>query len=752
MKSKMKKLFFGSLLCMAICSILYIFVIETDLSVRISIIIANILFAVLIFHATFQTRRTQKLLRNERDYLHDILNHIPMPLFITTKERNIAFINVAAIELFHCNDDIIGKPCHHLNTSICQTSMCSINRMEQTGSTRACYENQGQTYMVTTAPVMSGISHNGRYVELIQNISDIIETQKELEDKTIELETMSENIIGGVLITTMEEGFPVIRCNQGYRDMTGRSDAQIVGHHAMQWVTPEDTVILNRKIKEQLAIDNNVRLEHRLHTETGSTIWVYLRGKSAKLRDTEVGVWILTDISAIKNVEMALKIDEERYRVAMQSTQDIIIDYDMKTHVMYHSSKAKEIYGIPELVENMPQSILDSGTVLAESKDEYLGLFKQLSDNVEKCSCILQARAADGRILWNRLTFTSIFDDEGNTAHAIGVLQDITRERTIELQQQRDARFLEMSSKDGNFYYEADLTNRRFLSGHEGHVQTYCKATTDNFDSVMKLLIDHKVYEEDRELVHSTTNVETLTGNFETGILHTSIEYRRMVGDKPIWSECSLRCFIDSETNNLHCIASIRNIHERKEKELLLQEKAQRDLSTGLYNKMTTQLLIQNLTNFAPADKVCSSLLLIDLDDFKQINDTLGHASGDEVLYKVSQELASLFRQNDIVGRIGGDEFVVYMNNIGNPDIASKKANQICEMFHQIRVDADPNYMISGTIGIAIFPEHGQSFEELYKKADMALYHAKKCGKNDFTIFHPDLQHESVAFEKHKLL
>ncbi|MEG2421352.1 MAG: diguanylate cyclase, partial [Oscillospiraceae bacterium] len=701
----------------------------------------------LVLCGLYQSRKAQKALRRERDHLRDILDNVPLPLFIADKDRNLNFVNAAAMELFSCTEDILGKPCCRLNTCICNTPQCAITRMEQTGNRRAYYEAGGKSYMVSTATLELGAEQTGRYIELIEDITEVVEAKKLLEEKTIELETMSENLVGGVLITTLEEGFPVLRCNQGYRDMTGRTEEQIMGQCALQWVLPEDAVRLNCKIREQLAGGNQVSLEHRLHVSGGTLLWVSLRGKRTTLRGQTVGVWILTDISAAKEAELALRIDEERYRIAMQSTEDIIIDYDMQTHVMYHSSKAKEIYGVPELVEHMPQSILDSGTVLQESREVYLDLFRQLSENAKTCSCVLKARAADGRILWNRLTFTSIFDDEGDTVHAIGVLQDITREKQIELQQQREARYLEMSSQNGTLYYEADLTNRRFLSGHEGFVQTCCQTPMDDFDGVLELLLQYKVYEPDRDLVRRQVNIETLTAHYQEGIPHTAVEYRRITGDSFIWSECSMGCYRSEETGSLHCIGCVRNIHQMKVRELALQEKAERDLLTGIYNKVTTQLLIENATQFTAQERIGGAFLLIDVDDFKNVNDTLGHACGDEVLVKVARGLLSLFRPCDIVGRIGGDEFLVYMNRMESPEIAARKAQQICAMFHRIEISSDKNYRLSGTVGIALFPSHGDCFDALYKQADKALYRAKELGKNTYCLAQ-DQPERQVTYEQ----
>ncbi|MEG0771677.1 MAG: sensor domain-containing diguanylate cyclase, partial [Clostridia bacterium] len=438
-----------------------------------------------------------------------------------------------------------------------------------------------------------------------------------------------------------------------------------------------------------------------------------------------------------KNTELALKIDDERYKIAMQSTGDIIIDYDMKTHIMYHSLKAKEIYGVPEFIENMPQSILDKGVVLSETKDEYLDLFRQLSNGVKKCSAVIKTRGIDGSILWNMLSFTSIFDDEGNVARAIGVLQDITREKSIEILQKRDERYLEISGSEGTSYYEVDLTNRCFIYGPENIMKT--NSSTNDFNTVLKAIISENIYADDCEFVFENSRIEMLVNNYNSGISHTTIEFRKIFKDSIIWVECSMQCFVDDTTGDLHCVGSIRNINEMKVKELLLKEKAERDLLTGLYNKITTEILIKNLTDFAEKGEVSGAFLVIDLDNFKNINDTFGHISGDEVLVKVAKKLIAIFRDGDIIGRIGGDEFVVYMNHVDSPIIVGKKAMQVCDMFRKIEISGALDCRIKGSVGISIFPTYGKNFEELYKNADKALYAAKRQGKDKYIQYTENL-------------
>ena len=117
----------------------------------------------------------------------------------------------------------------------------------------------------------------------------------------------------------------------------------------------------------------------------------------------------------------------------------------------------------------------------------------------------------------------------------------------------------------------------------------------------------------------------------------------------------------------------MKNIQKEKERELAFINQAQRDSLTNLYNKMVTQdLIINTLENIKPNSK--HALYLIDLDNFKNVNDSFGHAAGDIVLTQIADKLRQSFRETDIVGRIGGDEFLVMLKNIHDLDVVAKKA------------------------------------------------------------------------------
>lgn len=174
-----------------------------------------------------------------------------------------------------------------------------------------------------------------------------------------------------------------------------------------------------------------------------------------------------------------------------------------------------------------------------------------------------------------------------------------------------------------------------------------------------------------------------------------------------------------------------------------LSDEAHNDLLTGILNKKTfekkvDESLKQNI------DFKKKAVILLDLDNFKGVNDTLGHAYGDKVLVGVGDILRRVFHTDDYTGRLGGDEFCVYLNISdlcqGNYiNHIEEKCEELCKAFANNYTGDNDNYKISASIGVAVFPDNGNSFGELYKCADKALYSSKHKGKDTYTIYNESM-------------
>lgn len=171
---------------------------------------------------------------------------------------------------------------------------------------------------------------------------------------------------------------------------------------------------------------------------------------------------------------------------------------------------------------------------------------------------------------------------------------------------------------------------------------------------------------------------------------------------------------------------------ERKQIETL-QHKAETDQLTGICNRSEAERQIQKYLH-ENRDSM-GVLMIIDVDNFKQVNDTRGHMAGDIVLCEIASGMKKLMRRNDVVGRIGGDEFVIFMKYITSLDAAQNKARELLSMLNHLFETEKNMVNVTCSIGIAAYPEDGKTLKELLKNADRALYQSKIRGKNCYAFY-----------------
>lgn len=164
-----------------------------------------------------------------------------------------------------------------------------------------------------------------------------------------------------------------------------------------------------------------------------------------------------------------------------------------------------------------------------------------------------------------------------------------------------------------------------------------------------------------------------------------------------------------------------------------LKEKADTDQLTGLGNKLATESRIKEYIANNPDS--LAVMFVLDIDNFKKINDTMGHAFGDEVMREFGRHIGVNFRVTDIIGRTGGDEFTIFLKNLKDESNAVREAQKLEYFFKHFQVGDYVKYSATASIGAAVFPADGSDFETLYKAADAALYKAKKRGKNRLAFF-----------------
>lgn len=202
------------------------------------------------------------------------------------------------------------------------------------------------------------------------------------------------------------------------------------------------------------------------------------------------------------------------------------------------------------------------------------------------------------------------------------------------------------------------------------------------------------------------------------------------------WVWCKIRAtgIFDNTGKLIRIVGVIIDIDDEKKAKQSLMQQAEQDSLTKLLNANTTRKLAEKYLEES-GDGVHCALLVIDLDDFKSINDKFGHLIGDEALLLVSDTIKRLFRQEDIVGRVGGDEFVVLMKNVSNAAKVKERCQQLIRSVQNILISNNTACDLSCSIGAIIVSGSAARYGELFSSADQALYRAKDAGKNQLAFY-----------------
>lgn len=284
--------------------------------------------------------------------------------------------------------------------------------------------------------------------------------------------------------------------------------------------------------------------------------------------------------------------------------------------------------------------------------------------------------------------------------------------------------------------FESNFTRKTIVKGFENFKEQYADKIY-NYNFMQKEILQRFVFKDDIKKVNKVTKPEEVIKLFSEGRTEITADYRRLKQDEEYgWVRLVTHLYVDRFSGDIMGFTYVKDIDQEKQHQLSLVERAERDSLTELYNKGTAELKITSYLDSDTDKRNEGVLFIIDVDNFKSINDHLGHAKGDEVLCELSNRLNKLFRSDDVVGRIGGDEFIVYMKRSCDREVIEEKAHEICQNFNRKYTSSfGVSYGVSASVGIALYPTHGNSFEDLYKMADIALYNSKNRGKNTYHIY-----------------
>ncbi len=431
--------------------------------------------------------------------------------------------------------------------------------------------------------------------------------------------------------------------------------------------------------------------------------------------------------------------DVERPQFLPDTLTGEVLEFNERKGTIYFHTKRALLDGVDGHVDNFPQCWLDAGMVHPRFAQRFRSIFQNVhsAPQVEGEEFLLRAKS--GNYEWFKLRTRRLGTDVQDRDTILVLLDAADQERRLELENMRLRDFYRASLSEAIAYAEVDLESQEITAagGLWSGYETDYTGRQNRKESILQFMLD-KVCSSVRSEGHTLSQISQ---NDWKGLLSTAQgtwrhQYQRQMDGQWRWVELVAHTFQDQFSSAIYALLYLKDIDRQKHRELAQREAARRDPLTRVYNRSAFQSEVEQYMQSADGRRE-GVLLLLDIDNFKTINDHFGHQEGDEALRFVTTLLQSTFRSQDIVGRMGGDEFLVFLAGALPRATLDRRICAFFESLHQ-----SEHFSLTCSIGITIASSEDFSYQNAIRQADVALYRSKKNGKN-VASYYSDLPPES---------
>ncbi len=579
-------------------------------------------------------------------------------------------------------------------------------------------------------PLMDG---DGNVIGVYGVTRDVTEYRVAFE----RLKLLTDNIPGEIATyACTPDSLDLQYFNDGFCKLFGVTRAEYEKRSAVDPVSAvfqEDMPAVMAQIERIIRDGTPMDCLYRAHVEGGGYKWIRHKAVIAQRHGNAVIVnAMLIDVTEQQEATERLRVSEEEHRLAMIHSGNIICRYSIADGSISMSPEAAATFKIPQRLTDMPEEAIRLGMVAAESVDAYTAFFAALQRGSRDATVVFQLSTAAGW-RWMEASASVIFSADDKPVSAVISFSDVTEQLEKEAVYKNWQQSLREKAPESYTMFRSNLSKDVSFDTAEGSllsVKFSKKAAT--FSARTAEYMRQFVFEEDRERYAAALNPDTLLANYYRGKPTQTLEYREKLPEGGVrWLCLSIELLEYPGSTDVEAYLLYEDIDETKKAALREQARAQNDPLTGVFNRHT---FIEKMDVFLAesAPETLHALLMLDLDGFKLINDSFGHETGDRTLIDAAQTLRSMIRHGDLVGRLGGDEFIVFLNDIQSRADAARKAKQVCNALRRaFSVEAQ----LSASVGVAVFPDDGEDFASLYHKADVALYHVKATGKDNYIFY-----------------
>ncbi len=679
--------------------------------------------------------RIRETLRAQEQQLRLFADNIPEPVVYIDATGRYSFANEAFLALTGLGrDQVLGRRPFEVIGSQLDLGLRPESERAFTGETvayeRVLRDAHGRERCLRGRMVPDqgpDGTIRGLYV-VAHDITDLREVQQALAARESQLRAIMDGVPAPVAYLDRDE-----RCryvNRALRQYFGRTSGEastltlrdVIGENIYQSARP---LVARALAGEPTAFDRLVP------GAGGARRWMTLRVvPDAAPQGAVNGVFVLMhDVHGLKQAQEALRASESELRLIMDNVPARVAYVDCEYRLRFVNRHNEEWLRVPRH-ELAGRSLVEA---MGERRSRQLApmLQRVLDGEVVSAEALLAQPHGDDR--WEAVHFAPNRDAAGAVLGIYAVHTDIHDQKMNEDALRRANRTL--SSHISNTplaVLEWDRDSRLVRwSPQAEHIFGW------RADEVLGMAIDANplVHDADRETIVQI--LAKLTGGEQPRATGLTRNHRKDGGT--IWCEWYYSCLQDDDGRTESILSFVQDVSARIRAEERLQYLATRDTLTGLPNRLLLHERLAQAIAKAKRSGHRVGVLFIDLDRFKNVNDTLGHRIGDELLKLVTQALAESLRETDLLARLGGDEFMVIVEDVDRTESLGRVAQKLLDAVAQPFMVEEHDIFVTSSIGISVYPDDSDDPDELLKHADVAMYRSKELGRNTFQFLDADL-------------
>ena len=429
-----------------------------------------------------------------------------------------------------------------------------------------------------------------------------------------------------------------------------------------------------------------------------------------------------------EKINQELRIRDSIFQIATAEMESFVFLYDAMKDKVDFMSENIETLELPRCMEHVSAEIVHYfSSANAKTMEGFVETVKKdLHDGKENSERELQIHKQEEE-LYYQIKMKHLYDAKKRPVRSIGMIYDVTEQKQKELLLRREEKLRNLFMTDTIAFYEIDIEDDIVIREYANR-----KKEAGKYSDVLEQFIEKRVLDQYQAYLRESCSLEYMKRCFQQQVYDYIVEYEYIRNNgSPYWVASELH--LEEEKGIRKAFMTVRDIDSKKRRELHLEQQAVFDALTQVYNRSAGIRKISTaLETMQPED--ISAFLILDLDNFKQVNDCLGHMMGDQVLIEVARIMKTHFRNYDVICRLGGDEFIIFIQKIPL-EALDKIVRSFLRKLVLTYSSEGKEVTVSASVGAALAPVHGTDFSQLYEKADSALYQVKNSSKNDYMLY-----------------